>query len=76
MIGTTPNQYLRDRRAQRAAELLCGTGLSVTEIAGQCGFQDGSYFARSFPAGLRLRPDRVSPKGKKSGSGVAGKARV
>ena len=46
MIGTTPNQYLRDRRAQRAAELLCGTGLSVTEIAGQCGFQDGSYFAR------------------------------
>ena len=43
MIGTTPNQYLRDRRAQRAAELLCGTGLSVTEIAGQCGFQDGSY---------------------------------
>ena len=26
MIGTTPNQYLRDQRAQRAAELLCGTG--------------------------------------------------
>ncbi len=25
MIGTTPNQYLRDQRAQRAAELLCGT---------------------------------------------------
>ena len=34
--------------AQRAAELLCGTGLRVTEIAMQCGFQDASYFARAF----------------------------
>ena len=48
MIGTTPNQYLRDQRAQRAAELLCGTGLRVSEIALQCGFQDASYFARAF----------------------------
>lgn len=48
MIGTKPNQYLRDQRAQRAAELLCGTGLRVTEIAMQCGFQDASYFARAF----------------------------
>lgn len=48
MIGTTPNQYLRTQRAQRAAELLCGTGLPVTEIAAQCGFQDSSYFARAF----------------------------
>ena len=48
MIGTTPNQYLRDQRARRAAELLCGTGLRVTEIAMQCGFQDASYFARAF----------------------------
>lgn len=48
MIGTTPNQHLRRYRAQRAAELLCGTGLRVTDIALQCGFQDESYFARAF----------------------------
>lgn len=48
MIGTTPNRYLRRYRAQRAAELLCGTGLRVTDIALQCGFQDESYFARAF----------------------------
>ena len=48
MIGTTPNQYLREQRAQRAAELLCSTGLQVAEIAMQCGFQDASYFARAF----------------------------
>ena len=33
---------------QRAAELLCGTTLQVTAIAAQCGFEDSSYFARSF----------------------------
>lgn len=48
MIGTTPIQYLRQHRAQRAAELLCTTGLRVTDIAAQCGFQDSSYFARAF----------------------------
>lgn len=48
MIGTTPNQYLRRYRAQRAAELLCSTGLRATDIALQCGFQDESYFARAF----------------------------
>ena len=48
MIGTTPNQYLRSQRLQRAAELLCGTTLQVTAIAAQCGFEDSSYFARSF----------------------------
>ena len=48
MIGTTPNQYLRGQRLQRAAELLCGTTLQVTAIAAQCGFEDSSYFARSF----------------------------
>lgn len=48
MIGTTPNQYLRSQRLQRAAELLCSTGLQVTAIAAQCGFEDSSYFARSF----------------------------
>ena len=67
MIGTTPNQYLRDQRAQRAAELLCGTGLRVTEIAMQCGFQDASYFARAFRQVYGCGPTeyrRKSTKGK------------
>lgn len=68
MIGTTPNQYLRDRRAQRAAELLCGTGLSVTEIAGQCGFQDGSYFARSFRQVYGCGPTEYRRKARRAGA--------
>lgn len=69
MIGTTPNQYLRDRRAQRAAELLCGTGLSVTEIAGQCGFQDGSYFARSFRQVYGCGPTAYRRKARRAAGG-------
>ena len=38
----------KQQRLQRAAELLCGTTLQVTAIAAQCGFEDSSYFARSF----------------------------
>ncbi len=65
MIGTTPNQYLRDQRARRAAELLCGTGLRVTEIAMQCGFQERELLCPRLPSGLRLRPDGVSQKSTK-----------
>ena len=56
MIGTTPNQYLRGQRLQRAAELLCGTTLQVTAIAAQCGFEDSSYFARTFKKRTGMTP--------------------
>ena len=47
-IGTTPIQYLKNYRIERAAELLSGTGDKVLDIGIQCGFQDMSYFARAF----------------------------
>ena len=74
MIGTTPNQYLRDQRTQRAAELLCGTGLQVSEIAAQCGFRDASYFARAFRQVYGCGPTDYRRKARESGSGVAGKS--
>lgn len=61
-IGATPIQYLRQLRIQKAAELLLGTGAKVSEIAAQCGFQEMSYFAKTFrelrglsPTEFRLR---------------------
>ena len=68
MIGTTPNQYLRGQRLQRAAELLCGTTLQVTAIAAQCGFEDSSYFARSFRQLYGCGPTRVSAQNAESGA--------
>lgn len=47
-IGTTPIQYLKKYRIERAAELLNGTEDKVVDIGIQCGFQDMSYFARAF----------------------------
>lgn len=47
-IGTTPIQYVKQYRLQRAAQMLASTGLPVSDIAAGCGFQDMSYFTKSF----------------------------
>lgn len=47
-IGTTPIQYLKQYRIQRATQLLLRTDKKVSEIACLCGFQDMSYFTRVF----------------------------
>lgn len=48
IIGTTPIQYLRQYRIQRSAQLLAQGRDSVSEIAQKCGFQDVSYFTKTF----------------------------
>ena len=47
-IGTTPIQYVRQYRIQKAAELLAATDMKITDIGVRCGFQDMSYFAKTF----------------------------
>jgi len=47
-IGVTPIQYLRHRRIQHAAQLLASTKKKIADIAAECGFQDLSYFAKTF----------------------------
>ncbi|MBE7079132.1 MAG: helix-turn-helix domain-containing protein [Clostridiales bacterium] len=48
MTGTTPVQYLLTYRIERAARKLLGSDLSVTQIAYDCGFNDLSYFIKTF----------------------------
>lgn len=48
LTGKTPVEYLNYYRVECAAELLCMTDHSVTEIALECGFNDVSYFNRLF----------------------------
>ena len=48
IIGTTPIQYLRQYRVQRSAQLLTNTQEPVADIAQRCGFQDVSYFTKTF----------------------------
>lgn len=46
--GRTPINYLNYYRIECAAEQLCISYISVTEIALSCGFSDISYFNRLF----------------------------
>ena len=45
-LHTTPTKYLWQARVRRGAELLCATGLSVTEIAERSGFANPFHFSR------------------------------
>jgi len=47
-IGVPPIQYVKRYRVQRAAELLSATDRKIADIGALCGFQDTSYFTRSF----------------------------
>lgn len=48
ITGRTPIDYLNYYRVECAAELLCSTQDSITEVALSCGFNDPGYFARLF----------------------------
>ena len=41
-------QYLRQLRLQKAAELLQTTQLRIADVGARCGFQDASYFTKTF----------------------------
>ena len=43
-----PMAYMQRIRVFHAAQMLSGTGKSVTEIALDCGFSSSGYFARQF----------------------------
>lgn len=47
-VGTTPQQYLTQKRLQFAKQLLLTTNKSHKEIAFECGYSDPLYFSRLF----------------------------
>lgn len=48
VVGSSPIQYIRLLRLQKAAGLLSATEQSISDIAAQCGFQELSYFSKIF----------------------------
>jgi transcriptional regulator GlxA family with amidase domain len=54
--GVSPNQYLTSLRLSQACDLLKHSGMTVTEVAQECGFQDGSYMTRKFKNHLDITP--------------------
>ena len=48
IIYSTPIQYVKQVRVQKAVELLTSTDRRISEIGVECGFQEMSYFAKTF----------------------------
>ena len=55
-MGCTIFEYIGNVRLLQSERLLLETGLSVTEIAMQCGFGSASYYNRSFKTKTGLSP--------------------
>jgi AraC-like DNA-binding protein len=56
MYGLTVNEYRTKARLQLAKNLLASTELSITEIAGRCGYANASKFSEVFKKNEGLLP--------------------
>lgn len=61
IAGMSPNDYLRVLRLNKAAELLLGGDLPISEICTQTGFSSSSYFAKCFKAHFGVLPKDYAP---------------
>ena len=62
MTGTTPVKYLLTYRIERAARKLLSTDDSITQIAYDCGFNDLSYFIKTFKDIKKITPKNYRKK--------------
>ncbi|MEO9341019.1 AraC family transcriptional regulator [Mesorhizobium sp. SB112] len=57
-FGTTPGQYVIDKRVENARALLADTSLTITEIALMTGFSHHAHLTRTFSGRLGTPPSR------------------
>jgi AraC-like DNA-binding protein len=57
-LGVSPKEFIERSRFERARRLLRTTGLSVKEIALNCGFEDQCYFSAAFRRRFGVPPSR------------------
>ncbi|MDD3184767.1 MAG: AraC family transcriptional regulator [Anaerostipes sp.] len=60
IIGIPPIQYVKEFRIQKATELLKTTNMKVSDVGFACGFQDMSYFAKTFEKLVGCTPSKYS----------------
>jgi AraC family transcriptional regulator, exoenzyme S synthesis regulatory protein ExsA len=56
--GVAPGRWLLEQRLQCSACLLTTTGMSVTEIVFECGFEERAHFTRAFKARFGQPPSQ------------------
>lgn len=60
LLDMSPAELLRNRRMNKAMELLKKGGLSVTDVAIQCGYADARYFGTVFKKHFGILPSKVT----------------
>jgi AraC-like DNA-binding protein len=56
VFGTSPVQFIRQRRIERACSLLRSTTNPIKQIAADCGFAEEAFFSRVFHQALGTSP--------------------
>ena len=59
LVGTSPNQFLREYRLNKALELLEQQHLNISEIAYQTGFSSPAYFSKCFQKKYGVLPSSI-----------------
>lgn len=62
-VGTTPAQYVRQRRIAASAQMLLFTDDSIEQIAEQTGFPNRYYFSRVFTKEVGIAPASYRKRG-------------
>ena len=66
VLNTTPQEYIRNYRIQKACELLATTTTSIADIGYKCGLGSSSYFGKIFKETVECTPVEYRRKWQKS----------
>ena len=61
-LQTTVTQYITDQKLAYACELMCNTGMNVSQIASYLGFCDVFYFSKCFKEKFGKSPMQMIPR--------------
>jgi len=67
LIGLAPNEFIKNLRLEKAAELILAKTDTITQIGYTVGFNDQSYFTKCFKKQFGVSPSEYITYGKSSG---------
>jgi len=56
LTGQTPNNFIKNIKMKRAAQLLSGQKLNISEVAYKIGYKDVKYFRKCFKDHFEMTP--------------------